>query len=108
MPSTTPTDPTATAPPAAPAPAAADAAAAEAAAGARKMQRIVRGTLLALLVLLVYQVIADRITPYTSQATVDTFLVQIAPEVSGPVVTVGVRDNAQVKKGQVLFALDPV
>ena len=36
----------------------------------------------------------------------DTFLVQIAPEVSGPVVTVGVRDNRPVKKGQLLFRID--
>jgi multidrug resistance efflux pump len=81
-------------------------AAAAAAADARKLRRIVRGTLVALVVLLTYQVIADRLTPYTSQATVDTFLVQIAPEVSGPVVAVGVRDNRPVKKGQMLFRIE--
>jgi len=105
MPTESNAPPSPTAPPAQ-AQAATDAAAAEAAASARKMQRIVRGTLLVLLILLVYQVIADRITPYTSQATVDTFLVQIAPEVSGPVVAVGVRDNRAVKKGQMLFRID--
>jgi multidrug resistance efflux pump len=47
-------------------------------------------------------------TPYTSQANIGTFLVQIAPEVSGPVVEVGVRDNVPVKKGQVLFRIDPL
>ena len=67
-----------------------------------------RVALAVLLAIFAYHVVADRITPYTSQATVDTFLVQIAPEVSGPVVTVGVRDNQTVKKGQVLFTLDPV
>ncbi|WP_217540037.1 biotin/lipoyl-binding protein, partial [Stenotrophomonas sp. GbtcB23] len=61
----------------------------------------------ALLLVFVYHLIADRFTPYTSQATVQTFLVQIAPEVSGPVVAVDVRDNQPVKAGQPLFRIDP-
>ena len=52
-----------------------------------------------LLVLFVYHLFADRITPYTSQATIGTFLVQMAPQVSGQVVAVDVRDNQQVTKG---------
>ena len=72
------------------------------------VNKFVRITLGALLVLLVYHLFADRITPYTSQASIDTFLVQIAPEVSGPVVSVGVRDNQKVRKGQVLFRIDPL
>ncbi|HSD17954.1 MAG TPA: HlyD family secretion protein [Thermomonas sp.] len=66
-----------------------------------------RVTLVVLLALFAYHVVADRITPYTSQATIDTFLVQVAPEVSGPVVAVGVQDNRKVKKGQMLFRIDP-
>ena len=77
------------------------------AADAKRVRKIVRTTLAVLLALFVYHLIADRITPYTSQATIDTFLVQIAPEITGPVVAVGVRDNNQVKKGQVLFRIDP-
>ena len=77
------------------------------AAGAPRVRKIVRTTLAVLLALFVYHLFADRITPYTSQATIDTFLVQIAPEITGPVVAVGVRDNNQVKKGQVLFRIDP-
>jgi len=77
-----------------------------AAANARRVSRIVRITLAVLLALFVYNLFADRITPYTSQATVDTFLVQIAPEVSGSVVAVDVADNRKVKKGQVLFRID--
>lgn len=91
----------ATATPAAAAPADA------AAANAQRVRRLVLVTLLVLLVMFVYHLIADRITPYTSQATVDTFLVQIAPEVTGPVVSVDVSDNRKVKKGQVLFRIDP-
>ena len=75
-------------------------------AAASPTRRIVQVTLGVLVALFVYHLFADRFTPYTSQATVDTFLVQIAPEVSGPVVTVGVRDNRSVKKGQLLFRID--
>lgn len=80
----------------------------DAAAGARRVGRIVRITLGVLLAMFVYHLFADRLTPYTSQATVDTFLVQVAPQVSGPVVAVGVRDNQPVKQGQVLFEVDPL
>ena len=72
-----------------------------------KKRRIVPLLFLALVALFFYHLVADRFTPYTSQATVDTFLVQIAPEVSGPVVAVGVQDNHPVKKGQMLFGIDP-
>jgi multidrug resistance efflux pump len=69
-------------------------------------RRIVLITLAILLALYVYEVAADRVTPYTSQAAVDTFLVQIAPEVTGQVERVGVTDNRAVRKGDVLFSID--
>jgi multidrug resistance efflux pump len=70
------------------------------------LRKVVMTVLSLLLLLYVYQVVSDRITPYTSQATVDTFLVQIAPEVTGDVVEVGVTDNMPVRRGQVLFRVD--
>ena len=76
-------------------------------AGPNRMRRIVRITLGVLLALFLYNIVADRLTPYTPQATVATFLTQIAPEVSGPVVLVGVRDNRTVRKGQTMFRIDP-
>lgn len=59
-------------------------------------------------VLLIYHLIADFVTPYTSQAYVKAFVVDIAPEVAGAVVAVEVVDNAEVIAGQTLFRLDPV
>lgn len=94
-----------------PGPAPKDAAAAPAPAPASDkgpLSKIVKYSLILLVVLFVYHLFADRITPYSSQATIDTFLVQIAPEVAGPVKAVGVVDNHPVKKGQVLFQIDPV
>ncbi|PTR33960.1 multidrug resistance efflux pump [Luteibacter sp. OK325] len=84
-----------------------DDAAVTAAASAQRIRRLVRLALLVLLAMFLYHLFADRITPYTSQAAIDTFVVQIAPEVSGPVVSVEVSDNHEVKKGQVLFRIDP-
>lgn len=73
---------------------------------ASPLRRIVLIALGLLLAIYVYNVIADRITPYTSQANVDTFLVQIAPQVTGQVQSVGVSDNRPVKRGQLLFRID--
>jgi multidrug resistance efflux pump len=55
----------------------------------------------------VYSMVADRLTPYTAQATVQAYLVRVAPEVSGTVVEIGVRDSQPVTAGTVLFRLDP-
>lgn len=77
------------------------------AAPANPARKIILLALILLLLLYGYSVVADRITPYTSQATVDTFLVQVAPEVTGQVIEVGVTDNRAVKKGQLMFRVDP-
>ena len=59
------------------------------------------------LVLFLYGLIADRLTPYTSQATVQAYVVKIAPEVAGKVIELGVGDNARVAAGDVLLRIDP-
>jgi multidrug resistance efflux pump len=70
------------------------------------MRTIILIVLALLLTLFVYGVLSDRFTPYSSQARVATFLTQVAPEVAGDVVEVGVRDNSPVTKGQLLFRID--
>lgn len=74
---------------------------------ANPMRKIILVALVILLALFVYHVISDRFTPYTSQARVEAYLTQIAPEVAGDVLKVGVKDNGPVKKGQLLFSIDP-
>lgn len=71
------------------------------------MRKIILIALGLLLLLFVYHVLSDRYTPYTSQARVEAYLTQIAPEVAGDVLEVGVRDNGAVRKGQLLFRIDP-
>ncbi len=72
-----------------------------------RMRTIILGALLLLLALFVYHVLSDRYTPYTSQARVETFLTQVAPEVAGDVLEVRVKDNGPVRKGDLLFRIDP-
>ena len=74
---------------------------------ANPMRKVILIALLLLLVLFAYHVLADRYTPYTSQARVEAFMTQIAPEVAGDVHEVAVKDNARVRKGQLLFRIDP-
>lgn len=46
-------------------------------------------------------------SPWTRDGRVRADIVSLAPDVSGPIVEVFVHDNESVKKGQVLFQIDP-
>lgn len=68
-----------------------------------------RWTLVVLAIIVVlfgWSIIADRLTPYTSNATVHAFVVRVAPEVAGKVAEVNVVENQIVRAGDVLFRLD--
>ena len=56
---------------------------------------------------LVLYFVGDRLTPYTSQARVEAFVVPVAAEVSGKVKAVHIRDEDIVAPGQPLFDIDP-
>ncbi|CAI8859363.1 HlyD family secretion protein [Pseudomonas sp. IT-P253] len=56
---------------------------------------------------LVWYLLADRFTPYTQQARVGAFVIPVAAEVAGQVIRVNVRNNQDVKAGDVLFEVDP-
>jgi len=71
------------------------------------MRKVILIALGLLLILFVYHVLSDRYTPYSSQARVEAFLTQVAPEVAGDVLEVGAKDNGPVRKGQLLFRIDP-
>ncbi|MDE1332129.1 HlyD family secretion protein [Vibrio aestuarianus] len=53
-----------------------------------------------------YSLWADRVTPMTSTARVHSYLVRIAPEVSGNITDVNVVNNQVVRSGDVLFKID--
>ncbi|MDH3589989.1 MAG: HlyD family secretion protein [Gammaproteobacteria bacterium] len=69
----------------------------------RKWTLIVFG---AAVVLIIWYLAADRITPYSSQARVHALVVPVASEVSGTVVDVAVSNNQLVAKGDVLFQIE--
>ena len=54
-----------------------------------------------------WTLIADRLTPYTSDASVRAFVVRMVPEISGKIVEVAVRDNQIVRAGDLLYRIDP-
>ena len=59
-----------------------------------------------IVVSLVLYFVGDRLTPSTSQARIQAFVVPVAAEVAGKVIAVHVRDNDEVSPGQPLFDID--
>jgi multidrug resistance efflux pump len=52
-------------------------------------------------------VIGDRLTPHTSQARVQAFVVPVTAEVSGKILKVHIGNDQEVEPGQPLFDVDP-
>ena len=46
--------------------------------------------------------------PSTDDASIDADIVHVAPAVGGRIIEIGVAENARVKKGQLLFQIDPL
>jgi multidrug resistance efflux pump len=63
--------------------------------------------LLVIAALVAYYILSDRYTPFTTDAYVQAYVVQVAPRVEGQVVSVYVQENQAVKKGELLFEIDP-
>ena len=87
--------------PAAPAPAPAPAPAGR---GSRVGALVIAVLIVASLVL---YFVGDRLTPSTSQARVQAFVVPVAAEVAGKVLAVHIHNNDEVQPGQPLFDIDP-
>lgn len=48
------------------------------------------------------------IAPWTRDGTVEAYVINLAPEVSGRVVTLPIKDNDVVHAGDLLYAIDPI
>ena len=59
------------------------------------------------ILLFALSIVMERLTPSSSQAVVQAYVVRMAPEVAGRVIGVDVADNTRVDPGQVLFRIDP-
>ena len=65
------------------------------------------GSLILLFVLLfAYIIVSDRYAPMTSEGRVQSYVVQISPEITGTVTKVHVANNQSMKKGDVLISVD--
>src|SRR5215472_2187297 len=67
-------------------------------------------SLIALIGVVMTGVLVTRRTnerPSTYDASIQAYVVNMAPEVSGRIVELNVLDNQQVKQGEVLFQIDP-
>ena len=65
------------------------------------------GTVVAAILALLLVILATDRNPRTDDASVRANLIEIAPEVSGRLVQLPVKDNAFVKQGELLFEIDP-
>ncbi len=71
------------------------------------LRKVALVTVAAIVVLFALSIVMERLTPSSSQAVVQAYVVRMAPEVAGRVIAVEVADNARVEAGQVLFRIDP-
>jgi multidrug resistance efflux pump len=78
--------------------------------GARRVLRSARfwiAFLFTVVVLLVaYYALMDKYTPFTTDAYVQAYVIQVAPQVEGEVVRVYVGENQPVARGELLFEID--
>ena len=68
------------------------------------------GTLIVLALIgvsLIWYLLADRFTPYSTQARVNGYVLGVAPKVAGLVTQVWVTNNQKVDEGDRLFEVDP-
>ena len=72
----------------------------------RSVKKGALGVVLAIVLSLTWYLLADRYTPYTSQARVEGYVVGVAPQVAGIVTRVLVTNNQEVQTGQPLFEID--
>ena len=61
----------------------------------------------ALVCVAIYYELICHYTPFTNDAYLQAYVVQIAPQVEGWVTEVDVTNNSRVKKGDKLFVIDP-
>ena len=61
---------------------------------------------LVFLAALLFHTMLDRLAPYTSEATLQAPVVGVAPDVSGTIVGVSIKDNQPVRTGDPMFQIE--
>src|SRR5499426_4675109 len=76
--------------------------------GRRTLGRLIgAGIVAAAAIMVVVALVQWEIRPQTDDATVRANFIGIAPQVSGHIVELYVRDNQHVREGEPLFVIDP-
>lgn len=72
----------------------------------KKVFKIIKLLSFLILALLIWQVVADRLTPYSSDVRIRGFVVPISSQVDGQITSVNVVNNQPINRGDVLFEVD--
>ncbi len=73
----------------------------------QKFARWIKYSCIIFVIVFAYFLIADLAMPVTPQAMATRVVTKVAPRVSGQITQIYVHNNQAVKKGQVLFEIDP-
>lgn len=71
-----------------------------------KMRRVTLITLVIILLLFIWYLVSDRLTPYTASARIKAFVVEVVPDVSGYVAEIPVKKNQLIDAGGTLLQID--
>ncbi len=71
------------------------------------VKKITRIALIAIGIVFVWYIVADRLAPWTDQARVQAYVVPIVSQVAGRVIEVNVSKDQEVQQGNVLLKIDP-
>jgi multidrug resistance efflux pump len=71
------------------------------------VKKITRIALIAIAILFMWYVVADRLAPWTDQARVQAYVVPIVSQAAGRVIEVNVGKDQEVQQGDVLLKIDP-
>ncbi|AKA17781.1 HlyD family secretion protein [Aeromonas hydrophila] len=72
----------------------------------KQARSLTYGIFLAIFILWIYSLWADRVTPMTDMGRVNGEVIRLAPQVSGPVASIHVANNDEVAKGQLLVTIE--
>ncbi len=71
------------------------------------VKRITRIALIAIAIVFVWYVVADRLAPWTDQARVQAYVVPIVSQVAGRVTEINVGKDQEVQQGDILLKINP-
>ena len=71
------------------------------------VKKITRIALIAIAILFIWYVVADRLAPWTDQARVQAYVVPVVSQVAGRVIEVNIGKDQEVQQGDVLLKIDP-